>query len=137
MFEGRQEKTKKSRPRAKGEGWAGRTSQEATRGAKRGDEGRPRGLACTGPSGVLGPGAARRLTSELQHEAGTRPLEPTDYRLVPQSLEDWYPRSLLLTILRKSLIVRKSGSSLPTMARKARLRWQAAATLRLEQTPTE
>src|SRR5208282_3832630 len=40
-------------------------------------------------------------------------------------------------ILRKSLIVRKSGGSIPTMARKAKLRSQAAAILRLEQTPTE
>ena len=40
-------------------------------------------------------------------------------------------------ILRKSLIVRKSGGSLPTIARNARFRSQAAAIFRLEQTPTE
>ena len=28
---------------------------------------------------------------------GTRPLKPTGYRLVPHSLEEWCPRSLLLT----------------------------------------
>src|SRR3989454_301784 len=39
--------------------------------------------------------------------------------------------------LRKSLIVRKSGRSWPTMAMKARLRSQASAILRLENTPTQ
>jgi len=39
--------------------------------------------------------------------------------------------------LRKSLIVRKSGRSAPTIARNARFRSLAAAILRLEKTPTE
>ena len=39
--------------------------------------------------------------------------------------------------LRKSLMVRKSGRSEPTMAKKARLRSHARASLRLENTPTQ
>ena len=36
--------------------------------------------------------------SSQPHGVGTSPLQPTDYRLVPDSLKKWYPRGLLPTL---------------------------------------